>query len=72
MTSVVAFGAVTVLKPATREPLAVAAAALCMIRFSVQAASAAVIGLPSLHFRPECRVNVQVRWSDERLHLLAR
>src|SRR6185437_9776495 len=72
MTSVVALGADTVAKPATSAPLAVPAAELCMIRFSVQAASAAVMGLPSVHFRPGRMVRVQVRLSAETLHLLAR
>ena len=43
-----------------------------MIRFSVQAASAAVIGLPSDHFSPDLIVNVQVSLSAEMLHLVAR
>ena len=45
---------------------------LCMIRFSVQAASAAVIGFPSDHFSPDLIVNVQVSWSADVVHLVAR
>src|ERR1700757_5440961 len=72
MTSVVGLGAVTLAKPATSAPLAAPAAALCTIRFSVQAASAAVRGLPSLHFRPDLSVKVQVSLFGERFHLVAR
>src|SRR5580704_8769371 len=69
MTSVVALGAVTVAKFPTSEPFAVPAAELCMIRFSVQAASDARIGLPSVHLSPERIVNVQVSLSGETVHL---
>ena len=72
MTSVVALGAVTLAKFATRAPFAVAAVGLCMIRFSVQAASAAVIGVPSVHFRPERILKVQVSLSGEVDHEVAR
>jgi hypothetical protein len=65
ITRVVALGAVTEAKSLTSEPLAVAAVELCMIRLSVQAASAAVIGVPSLHLSPLRIVNVQVSLSDE-------
>src|SRR6516165_3330896 len=65
MTSVVALGAVTLAKFPTRTPLAVAATELCMIRLNVQAASRAVIGTPSVHFRPERILKVQVRLSGE-------
>ena len=72
MTSVVAFGAVTLAKFATREPFAVAAVWLCMIRLNVQAASRAVIGTPSLHFRPERILKVQVSLSGETDHEVAK
>src|ERR1700728_2755725 len=72
MTSVFALGAVTLAKLATSEPLAVPATELCMIRFIVQAASDAVIGLPSVHLSPERIVNVHVSLSDEIVHLEAR
>src|SRR5262249_32146191 len=65
ITSVVALGAVTDAKLATSAPLAVPATGFFMIRFSVQAASAAVIGTPSLHFSPERIVNVQVSLSAD-------
>ena len=72
MTSVVSFGAVTEAKFDTSDPLAVAATGLLMIRLKVQAASFAVRGWPSLHFRPDLIVNVQVSLSVEVVHLVAR
>ena len=52
MTSVESSGAVTDAKFFTSEPFAVAASSFVMIRLSVQAASLAVIGCPSVHFSP--------------------
>ena len=72
ITSVVGFGAVTVAKLATSEPFEVAATWLCMIRLKVQAASAAVSGLPSDHFSPDRILKVQVRWSGEVVQEVAR
>ena len=72
ITSVVSSGAVTDLKFSTSEPFDVAAVALCMIRLNVQAASFAVSGWPSYHFRPGWILKVQVRWSDDVVHESAR
>src|SRR5579875_641794 len=65
MTTVESLGALTVLNPLTREPFEVPAAVLCMIRFRVHAASLAVSGTPSLHFRPVRRWKVQLSLFDE-------
>lgn|SRR4051812_19182506 len=72
MTSVVASGAVTEAKFSTSEPLAVPATSFVRIRLRVQAASSAVIGLPSDHFSPLRRVKVQVSLSADGVHLVAR
>src|SRR5258708_38420187 len=72
MTRVVASGAVTDAKLLTREPLAVPATELVMIRLKVQAASWAVIGVPSLHFRPSRSLNVHVSLSADGVQEAAR
>ena len=72
ITSVVSSGAVTDLKFSTSDPFDVAATGLCMIRLNVQAASSAVSGSPSDHFRPGWILKVQVSLSDDVVHESAR
>src|SRR6516165_3053774 len=72
MTSVVALGAVTLAKLPTRAPFVLAATELCMIRLNVQAASRAVSGVPSVHFRLERILKVQLSLSGDTDHEAAR
>jgi len=72
ITSVVALGAVTLAKFETKAPFAVAATELRTIRLNVQAASRAVIGMPSVHFWPERILKVQVSLLGDTDHEVAR
>lgn len=72
MTTVESSFAVTEAKFASSDPFEVPATLSVMMVVIVHATSSAVIGLPSDHVSPLCRVNVHVSLSGEEVHDFAR